>query len=194
MVPLTPLTPLRTDRSTAPQPVSGDAAVSQRAGAGSRLRAVRMSRCVRERLDAGCRSIVVGIQRRAGHLAIDDGSLLILSRPDVPLAPNGLSVDVTPHVRLGDLGFRVGQRVWLGGGAPLDDAADWLVTVDSASSWEPRPPVQPLGPRDLIERLRGARALVVAEGGGGALRPLLWASASNAAGPRSAFARPALRP
>src|SRR5262249_62377706 len=103
MGPLTPLTPLRSDRSTAPRPVSGDAVTSRRAGQGSRLRAVRMSRCVRERLDAGCRSIVVGIQRRAGHLAIDDGSLLILSGPDVALAPNALSGDVTSHLRLGGL-------------------------------------------------------------------------------------------
>src|SRR5262245_27358393 len=183
------LTSLHSHRSTVPRPASTPAAVGRQAAAGARLRAVRVSRCVRERLAAGCRSVVIGTQRRACHLAVDGGPLLILSGPDVGLAPNGLSLDVAPHARLGDVGFHVGERVWLGPAVPTGDAADWLVTVDSASTWDPRPAVHRLRPHDLIDRLRVVRAAVVAEGIGESLLPLLWTPGSDADGLRSALVR-----
>jgi Protein of unknown function (DUF2877) len=137
---------------------------------------------------------VVGIQRRACHLVVDGGPLLILSGPDVALAPNGLSVDVAPHVGLRDVGFHLGERVWLGPGAPADDVADWLVIVDSALTWEPRPSVHRVEPRDLRDRLRAARAAVVADGAAESLLPLLWASESEADGLRPALVRTAGTP
>jgi hypothetical protein len=138
--------------------------------------------------------VVVGIQRRACHLAVDDGPLLILSTPDVPLAPNALTVDVAPHVMLGDAGFRVGQAVALGASAPPGRDADWLVTLEAASTWEPRPRVHRVVPGELVDRLRTARATVVAEGSGESLLPLLWASGADAGGLRPGVARAAAIP
>jgi Protein of unknown function (DUF2877) len=123
---------------------------------------------------------VLGIQRRACWLAVGDGSLVILSTPDAPLAPNALAVDVAAHLMLADAGFRAGQVVALVGSAPSDPDADWLVTLDSASTWEPRPRVERIVLRDLVDRLRRARATVVADGEGGSLLPLLWASGADA--------------
>ena len=100
----------------------------------------------------------------------------MLSTSGVPLAPNALTVDVAPHVVLADAGFRVGQAVALGTSAPPDHDADWLVMLETASTWEPRPCVQWVAPRDLADRLRTARATVIGEGAGESLLPLLWAS------------------
>jgi hypothetical protein len=111
--------------------------------------------------------VVLGVQRRACQLSLEDGPLLILSAPDIPLAPNAIAVDVASHVLLG-AGFHVGQVVALGAEAPHCDA-DWRVTLEAASTWEPRPTVHPVGPRELIGRLRTARATVVADGTGESL-------------------------
>ena len=86
------------------------------------LRAIRVSRCVRDRLDGGGRGVVLGIQRRACWLAVGDGSLVILSTPDVPLAPNGLAVDVADRDTLAGAGLRAGQVVALVASAPPDSA------------------------------------------------------------------------
>jgi hypothetical protein len=128
--------------------------------------------------------VVLGVQRRACHLTVDDGPLLILSTPDVPLAPNALAVDVTPHVTLGDAGFRIGQLVALGASAPPDRDADWLVTFGAASTWEPHPRVHRVVLCDLVDRLRAARATVIADGAEESLLPLLWVSESDVAGLR----------
>jgi len=132
--------------------------------------------------------VVLGVQRRACHLAVDGGPLLILSTPEVPLAPNALAVDVTPHLTptltLADAGFHVGQAVALGASDPADGDADWLVTLGEASTWEPRPRIHRVIPRDLIGRLRTTRATVVADGAGESLLPLLWASGADAGGLR----------
>jgi hypothetical protein len=126
--------------------------------------------------------VVLAVQRRACHLAVDDGSLLILSRPDVPLAPNALTVDVEPHVALEDRGFRVGQVVALHAGAPANHDVDWLVNFEAAATWEPRPRVHQLVGRDLVERVRTTRATVVGEGAGESLLPLLGMFGSDALG------------
>jgi Protein of unknown function (DUF2877) len=123
--------------------------------------------------------VVLGIQRRACWLAVGDGWLVILSTRDVPLAPNALAVDVAAHLTLADAGLRTGQVVTLVGSAPSDPDADWLVTLDSASTWEPHPRVERIVPRDLVDRLRRTRATVVADGAGGSLLPLLWAGGAD---------------
>lgn len=153
-----------------------------RAQLGSRLRAVRVSRCVGDRVAAAGRGVVLAVQRRACHVAVDGGPLLILSKPGVPLAPNALTVDVEAHVTLEDRGFRVGQVVALGASPPVDREADWLVTLEPATIWEPRPRVHTLGSRDLVDRARTTRATVVADGAGETLLPLLWPSGADTLG------------
>src|SRR5262249_19017757 len=115
---------------------------------------------------------MVVVQRRGCHVAINGGRLLILSRPDVPLAPNALAVDVPARVALEGQGFRGGQVVSLGRRVPLYREADWLVPLETASIWEPRPRIAPISPADLVERARTTRATVVAEGAGESLLPL----------------------
>jgi uncharacterized protein DUF2877 len=118
--------------------------------------------------------VVRAVQRRACHLALAGGPVLLLCRPDVPLAPNAFAVDVEPHVELGDQGFRVGHVVSLGGSAPSGHDADWLIALETAALWEPRPGIWPITPRDLTDRVRVTRATVVAEGAGESLLSLLW--------------------
>ena len=119
--------------------------------------------------------MVRAIQRRALHLAVVRGPLLLLCRPDVPLAPNAFAVDVEPDAALEDQGFRVGHVVSFRGSAPSGHDADWLIALETAVLWEPRPAIAPITPRDLAHRVRGTRAVVVAEGAGESLLPLLWA-------------------
>jgi hypothetical protein len=126
--------------------------------------------------------VVRGVQRRACHVTADGGALLILSAPDVPLAPNALAVQVALLDFRGATGFRVGQAIWLGPSAPPDRDADWRVTLGGAPTWEPRPRVHRVAPRDLADRLRAARAAVIADGAGESLLPLLWASPPEARG------------
>jgi Protein of unknown function (DUF2877) len=146
------------------------------------LAALRVSRCVREHTTAGGQGRVYAIQRRGCHLTLDRGELILLSRPDVPLAPNALTVDLAPDVALEDLGFRVGQVIALGARVSPDRAADWVVELETGSAWEPRPLVHPLGPRDLADRMRTTRATVIAEGARESLLPLLWTSSADAVG------------
>jgi hypothetical protein len=121
--------------------------------------------------------VVRGVQRRACHLTVEGGSLLILSTVEVPLAPNALAVDVEPSLTLRDAGLQVGHTVGLAASAaPPDRGHDWLVSLEAASIWEPRPEVCRLAPEDLARRMRPARATVVAEGARESLLPVLWAS------------------
>jgi hypothetical protein len=119
--------------------------------------------------------VVRAVQRRACHLAVAGGPLLLLCRPDVPLAPNAFAVDVEPHVVLEDQGFRVGHVVSLGGSARSGHDADWRIALETTALWEPRPAIMPITPRDLADRVRVTRATVGAEGAGESLLPLLWA-------------------
>jgi hypothetical protein len=123
--------------------------------------------------------VVQGIQRRACQLGVEDGPLLVLSTADVPLAPNALAVDVEGDFTARDAGFRVGQVVALDASAPSDRDVDWLVTLGTAATWEPRPSVHRVAAHDLADRLRTARATVVADGASESLLPLLWATESD---------------
>jgi hypothetical protein len=137
---------------------------------------------------------VRGVQRRACQITVDGGPLLILSAPDVPLAPNALAVEGAPRDSRADTGFRVGQVIWLGPGARFARHADWRVALGGARAWEPRPGVHRIGAPDLLDRLRATRAAVVAEGRGESLLPLLWASESGVAGLGPGIVRAAGRP
>jgi hypothetical protein len=150
-----------------------------------------VSRAVRDRVRIGDRGVVLAVQRRACHVAVEGGPLLILSRPGVPLAPNALTVDVGPIVTLEDGAFRVGQAIALGASAPFDRDVDWVVTFGMAATWEPRPSIHRVAPRELVDRLRPARATVVADGAGESLLPLLWASEFGLGGPGPGLVRTA---
>ncbi|MGH7268047.1 MAG: DUF2877 domain-containing protein, partial [Candidatus Rokuibacteriota bacterium] len=142
--------------------------------------ATRVSRCVRERLGAGGRAVVVGIQRRACHVAIDPDGLLILSAPDIPLAPNAIAVESAPDE------LRVGHTVALLANGQGDGEADWLVDLQAAAVWDPRPSVGPVPAPELGDRLRTARATAIAEGSRESLLALLWGSSGHTAALRRA--------
>ena len=149
---------------------------------------------MRERAARGCRGAVVAVQRRGCHVAIDYGTLLILSRPDVPLAPNALTIAAGPADSLERRGVCVGQLVALDAIAPGDHDVDWVVTLREAATWEPRPPIHPLGSRELAARLRTIRATVVADGAEASLLPLLWSCGAADGGLQSAIVRLAAAP
>jgi hypothetical protein len=136
---------------------------------------------------------VVAVQRRACQIAVEGGGLLILATPEVPLAPNALAVDVGGHLTLAGAGVAVGQSVALRAAGRSDSGADWTVSIGAAATWEPRPWVRAIPPPALAERLRSARATVVAEGAGASLLPLLWVSEAPALprGPVRAASAPA---
>jgi len=166
-------------------------------------RAIRMSRWVAGEIGAETRGVVVGLQRRACHLALDSGSLVILSTPDVALAPNGVTLALQPRVTLGEAGVRVCQTMVLGTGVsargrppgrPDGRPADWLVELAGASTWEPRPRVEPIAPGALRDRLALTRALVMAEGAAESLRPVLQATAVATDGLQAAMIRMARGP
>jgi len=153
--------------------------------------------------------VVVGVQHRACHLALDSGPLLLLSTPDVPLAPNGVRLDLAPAVTLAEVGVRVGQTVMLASGArgeATDDSrgladrgdADWLVALAGVPIWEPRPRVRPMALGDLDARLAITRAIALADGAAESLLPLLWpllwASEADPAVLPSGMVRLALEP
>jgi Protein of unknown function (DUF2877) len=147
------------------------------------FRALRVSRCVRERLHGGARAVVRGVQRRACQLAVEDGSLLVLSTADVPLAPNALAVDIAPDLTMPDAGFRPGSGLhfqatpacW-DGRTVWKSRPDPVVSLGAASIWEPHPEVHRLASEDVAHRVRTARATLVAEGARESLLPALWAS------------------
>jgi hypothetical protein len=123
--------------------------------------------------------VVLAVQRRACHVAVGDGTLLILSAPGVPLAPNALTLDVGPPFSFEQRGFRVGQGVALGARTPPDRDVDWRVEFGASATWEPRPRVHRVDLGDLADRLRSVRATVVGEGNGESLLPLLWMTGSD---------------
>jgi hypothetical protein len=141
------------------------------------LTAVRASRCVRDALGAGLRAAVAGVLSRACHLAVEpDGALLVLAAPDVPLAPNGVTVGIAPAATMARAGFRAGQAVRLdpaGSPGPAEPGTEWLVRFDGTPSWEPRPTVRRMAPGVLDDRLQRVRAAVLAGGAGQSLLPLL---------------------
>jgi hypothetical protein len=128
-----------------------------------RIRAVRVSRCVRERLAAGARAVVAGVHSRACHLRLECGALLVLVPPAVPLSPNGMAME------LSDPGWRRGDAVELGPD-----------TVEAAEIWEPRPRVSRLALGILADRLRATRAVTLGEATAPSLLPLLWGAAGPA--------------
>jgi hypothetical protein len=136
------------------------------------IRAVRVSRCVRDRLAAGARAVVAGVHSRACHLRLECGALLVVVPPAVPLSPNGLAMEPA------DPAWRRGDAVELGPD-----------TLGAAEVWEPRPRVSRMTPGVLADRLRATRAVTLGESTAPSLLPLLW----GAAGPARRLGEAAIR-
>jgi hypothetical protein len=94
--------------------------------------------------------------------------------PEVPLAANGLTIDLTPEVTLDDIGLRPDQAVTLDSRALRVPEADVEMALGAAVCWEPRPAAHRVAPSELARRARAARAIAMAEGESRSLLPLLW--------------------
>ena len=131
-----------------------------------------------ERLTGGYArgATVASVHTRVANLRFDSGELVCLGAASVPLAANGLSIDLPPGATLGTLGLEAGQVILLSRRSLVIPAAGLRVDLAGASPWEPRPRPGRTSPRELARRARRARALTVAEGNSPSLLPLLWVS------------------
>jgi hypothetical protein len=140
-----------------------------------RLVATRISRCVAERLAVAPRTAtVVSVYRRVANLRLDSGELVAVGAREVPLAANGVAVELAPEVALDALGLRAGRTATLTPGALRVCGADVEVDLSAAVRWEPRPAMPRVSPQAIAARALEARVIAVAEGESGALLPLLW--------------------
>ena len=64
---------------------------------------------------------------------------MCLGAASVPLAANGLSIDLPPGATLGTLGLEAGQVILLSRRSLVIPAAGLRVDLAGASPWEPRP-------------------------------------------------------
>ena len=138
----------------------------------------RISRWVIERLTGGGArdATVASVHTRVAILRLDRGELVCVGTTSVPLAANGLSIDLPPGAAPWTLGLEAGQAAMLSRRSLSIPAAGLCVDLDGASRWEPRPRPGRTSPRELARRARRARALTVAEGNSPSLLPLLWDS------------------
>jgi Protein of unknown function (DUF2877) len=149
---------------------------------GLETRGRRISRWVIERLTGGGvrDARVASVHTRVAIFRLDSGELVCVGATTVPLAANGLSIDLPPAAGLGALGLEAGQAATLSRRSLSIPAAGLCVDLAGASRWEPRPRPGRTSPRELAHRARRARALTVAEGSSPSLLPLLWVSAGAA--------------
>ena len=153
------------------------------AGEGHELCALRVSRPVAILLAArGTRrhGTVHSVFRRAANVQLGDdngaqGTLLSLTTPEMPLAPNGLSLDLPSEAAFPALGLTPGAPVLLDQSTLHFPAAQLTVAWRDAARWEPRPPIRAGVSRGtLAESLRRLRSLVLTSAGSAGLTPLLW--------------------
>jgi Protein of unknown function (DUF2877) len=119
---------------------------------------------------------VASVHPRLAILRLDSDELVCVGATSVPLAANGLSIDLPPGASLLTLGLEAGQAATLSRRSLSIPAAGLRVELAGASRWEPRPRPGRTSPRELARRARRARALTVAEGNSRSLLPLLWVS------------------
>jgi hypothetical protein len=143
---------------------------------------------------------VASVHERAVNVRLDSGDLLCVAATELPLAPNGVAVEMDPAARFGDFGIRAGQRAWLAPEALQVTGAGLDVCFTGARRWEPRPRLGRVCPGDLARRTSEARSIAIAEAPAASLMPLLWAGdrhaapgepARSAAGPAVAVRRAA---
>ena len=137
----------------------------------------RISRWVCDRLafERPRRAAIMGLYRSVANLRLDSGELVCMGALEIPLSPNGLSIDLPRDLALFDLGLRIGQTATCVSDALSISEARLLVRLAGATRWEPRPTTAGLSPGELASRACEARALAIAEGACGSLLPLLWA-------------------
>ena len=137
----------------------------------------RVSRWVCDRLayEHPRRAAITGLYSRVANLRLDSGELVCMGAMEIPLSPNGLSIDLPRGLELFDLGLRTGQSATCVSDALSIPEARLLVRLTGATRWEPRPTTAGVSPWELASRAREARALAIAEGASGSLLPLLWA-------------------
>jgi hypothetical protein len=155
-----------------------------------------MSRWLGDRLAEGLRTATIAsLHRRVANVRLDRDRFVSVGAPEVPLAANGLTIDLAPPITLEGIGLRPGQAVRLDPGALRVPDADMEIDLGAAVSWDPRPPAQRVGPTELARRARAARAIAVAEGDGRSLLALLWwrEEYPDSGALARAAARPALR-
>ncbi len=119
---------------------------------------------------------VASVHTRVAIIRLDSGELVCVGAASVPLAANGLSIDLPPGAALWTLGLEAGQAAMLSRRLLSIPAAGLCVDLAGASRWEPRPRPGRTSPRELARRARRARALTVAEGNSPSLLPLLGVS------------------
>ncbi|MBI4610153.1 MAG: DUF2877 domain-containing protein [Candidatus Rokubacteria bacterium] len=141
-----------------------------------RLRALRVSRCVYERLPerGALAAIVHSAFRRVANLRLDSGDLLSLSAPEVALAPNAIALDLEPGLTLEALAVERGRPATLSSGALRIPGIGLEVTLAGAVGWEPRPRMARVSRGELAVRQREARGVAIADGVAESLLPLLW--------------------
>jgi hypothetical protein len=156
------------------------------------LQAVRASRWVDDRLVEGapCFAVVHSVFRRVVNLRLDSGHFLSLSAQELPLAPNGIALELPLEVEMENLGVRLGQEATLIRQALLVPAAHLEVNCAGARRWDPRPRVPRVSPGDLMPRIQRAHAKVIAHGAAGSLLPLLEGDKETNSPPLVRAARP----
>jgi hypothetical protein len=132
---------------------------------------------VTERVAASpCGATVASAHGRAVNLRLESGEFVALTASELPLAANGVTVDLAPDVAFTGLGLTCGQAAVLSADAIEVAEAGVRTVLTGAIRWEPRPAAGRLSPVELAARARAARAVAIAEGDGRSLLPLVWAS------------------
>src|SRR2546428_5161476 len=148
----------------------------------------RISRWVCDRLayDRPRGAAITSLYGGVANLRLDSGELVCIGAVEIPLSPNGLSIDLPDGLAFFDLGLRIGQSATCVSDALSFSEARLRVRLAGAARWEPRPTTAGVSPRELARRAREARALAVAEGACGSLLPLLRAHEGMVAMPQPA--------
>ena len=128
---------------------------------------------------------VASVHARVLNLRLENGELVCAGAAEVPLAANGLSIDLPPDTTLRMLGLEAGQPAAVSD-TVLTIAARLCVRLAGAGRWEPRPRPARMTRSELARRGRRARALAAAEGTSTSLLPLLWAQGDAGALPEPA--------
>ncbi|PYM08162.1 MAG: hypothetical protein DMD82_03400 [Candidatus Rokuibacteriota bacterium] len=148
----------------------------------------RISRWVCDRLayDRPRGAAITSLYGGVANLRLDSGELVCIGAMEIPLSPNGLSIDLPDGLTFFDLGLRIGQAATCVSDALSFSEARLRVRLAGAARWEPRPTTAGVSPRELARSACEARALAVAEGACGSLLPLLWAHEGIVAVPEPA--------
>ncbi len=137
---------------------------------------MRVSRWVDDRLaESPSGALVASVHSRVVNLRLGRGEFLCVAAIELPLAANGVAVDLAAGFSLVTLGLRAGQLAVIGRRTVRVPEVGFEVCVRGAARWEPRPGPHRVSRADLVQRARQVRTLAMAEGHRRSLLPLLWA-------------------